>query len=237
MPMRDEADSVEAVLREVAAAAPALGPFELVVVDDGSADATAARLTALAPRHPYLRLLRHPSPAGQSAAIHAGVLAARGALVATLDGDGQNPPREIVRLLARLENGRMPAGVGLIAGQRVGRRDGAWKRLGSRIANAVRGALLRDGVRDTGCGLKLFRRDAFLALPYFDHMHRFLPALFVRDGWRVELVDVAHAPRRAGRSKYGNLGRAAAGALDLFGVAWLVLRRKRAAAIETELRP
>jgi dolichol-phosphate mannosyltransferase len=236
VPLRDEAENVGFLTEAVAAIADQLGAFELVYVDDGSADGTAERVVEAAGRHAFVRLVAHAAPAGQSAAIHSGVLMARGAAICTLDGDGQNPPGEIPRLLAGLDGGRFPGEVGLIAGQRVGRRDTAWKRLGSRVANGVRRGLLRDGTRDTGCGLKLFRRDAFLALPYFDHMHRFLPALFARDGWAVVLVDVAHAPRHAGRSKYTNLARALVGIHDLFGVAWLIRRRKRARPREKELR-
>jgi dolichol-phosphate mannosyltransferase len=236
VPVRDEAANVAWLAAAVAAEAPRLGAFELVFVDDGSTDATAEAVGAAARLHLFVRLAVHSVPAGQSAAVHSGVLLARAPLICTLDGDGQNPPAEIPRLLARLEAGDLPPGVGLIAGQRVGRRDGAWKRLGSALANGLRSRLLRDGTRDTGCGLKLFRRDAFLALPYFDHMHRFLPALFARDGWRTVHVDVAHAPRRAGRSKYGNLSRAAAGLHDLVGVSWLIRRRKKARAMEREVR-
>lgn len=234
-PLHDEAESVGPLVAAVAAAAPGLGRFELVLVDDGSTDGTSAAVLRAAEGLGFVRLVGHDRRAGQSAAIHTGVRAARGALVCTLDGDGQNPPAEIVKLLAALEAGALPSGVGLIAGQRVGRRDTASKRLASRAANAIRSAMLRDGTRDTGCGLKLFRREDFLALPYFDHMHRFLPALFARDGWGVLHVDVAHAPRTAGRSKYTNLSRALVGAVDLLGVAWLIRRRKRARGVELDM--
>jgi dolichol-phosphate mannosyltransferase len=235
IPMRNEAENVALVAKGVARACAPFGPFEIIFVDDGSTDDTAARVLAFAATHPFLRLVRHGRNAGQSAAIHTGITEARGAVICTLDGDGQNPPAEIPRLLARLDGRRFPPGVALIAGQRVGRRDTVSKRLASRAANAIRAGLLRDGTRDTGCGLKLIRRDAFLRLPYFDHMHRYLAALMARDGWDVLQVDVAHAERHAGRSNYGNLGRAVAGAYDLIGVMWLIRRRKKTrTAAETE---
>ncbi|WP_299131858.1 glycosyltransferase family 2 protein [uncultured Amaricoccus sp.] len=237
VPMKNEAENVAFVTEAIAVACAGVGPFEAIYVDDASTDATAAAILALRARFPFLRLVRHPLSAGQSAAIHSGVLVARGDVICTLDGDGQNPPSEIPKLLGKLEansfGGRaFPEGVALVAGQRVGRRDTLSKRWASRAANAIRQSLLRDGTRDTGCGLKLFRRDAFLALPYFDHMHRYLPALFARDGWQVTHVDVAHAERHAGRSNYANLGRALVGIYDLIGVAWLIRRRKKARGTE-----
>jgi hypothetical protein len=153
-------------------------------------------------------------------------------VICTLDGDGQNPPAEIPKLLAKLRGHVFPPAVGLIAGQRVGRRDTASKRWASAAANAIRGTLLRDGTRDTGCGLKVFDRDAFRALPYFDHMHRYLPALFAREGWGIIHVDVAHAPRHAGQSNYANLSRALVGVSDLLGVLWLLRRRKKTRPVE-----
>ena len=179
-----------------------------------------------------LRLVQHPTSAGQSAAIHSGVGFARGNVICTLDGDGQNPPAEIRKLVSRLQGTAFPPGVALVAGQRVGRQDTASKRLASRAANGIRARLLKDGTRDTGCGLKLIRRDVFLSLPYFDHMHRYLPALVARDGWKTLHVDVAHAPRHAGRSNYANLGRALVGVYDLIGVMWLIKRRKKARGTE-----
>lgn len=226
IPVRNEAENLPALLDEIDAALAAHAPYEVIVVDDGSTDATAAVLAARAAGAPHLRVLRHPRSAGQSAAIHSGVLAARADVVATLDGDGQNPPADLPRLVAPLLGG--PPELGLVAGQRVGRRDTLSKRLASRAANAIRARALADGTRDTGCGLKAFRRDAFLRLPYFDHMHRYLPALFARDGWQIRLVDVGHRPRGAGRSNYTNWQRALVGAVDLLGVMWLIRRRKKA---------
>jgi dolichol-phosphate mannosyltransferase len=233
IPMRNEAGNAAGLLAEIAAAMAPWPGHEVIVVDDGSSDGTAAVVAGLMPRHPGLRLLRHPVSAGQSAAVHSGVQAARGRLVATLDGDGQNPPDQLPALLAPLLAADAPARLGLVAGQRVGRKDTLSKRLASRAANAIRVRVLKDRTRDTGCGLKAFRRDAFLALPYFDHMHRYLPALFARDGWQIAHVDVTHRERGAGRSNYSNVQRALVGVRDLMGVAWLIRRRKRAAAVET----
>ena len=233
IPMRNERENLSHVADGIAEACAAYEPFETILVDDGSTDGTGDAVLDLRTRHPFLRLVRHASSAGQSAAIHSGVLAARGDVIVTLDGDGQNPPSEIPKVLAPLDGRSLPDGVGLVAGQRVGRKDTLSKRWASKAANAIRVAILRDGTRDTGCGLKAFRRDAFLALPYFDHMHRYLPALFARDGWKVAHVDVAHAERFAGASNYANLGRALVGVSDLIGVAWLIRRRKKATAVES----
>lgn len=237
VPLKNEAGNVAMVAEGIAAACAGSGAIEAIFVDDGSTDATSDRVRELARRLAMLRLVRHSLSAGQSAAIHTGVAYACGSVICTLDGDGQNPPSEIPRLLDRLEGRAFPEGVALIAGQRTGRQDTASKRLASRAANAIRSGLLRDGTRDTGCGLKLIRRDVFLSLPYFDHMHRYLPALVARDGWRTLHVDVAHAPRNAGQSNYANLGRAVAGAYDLMGVMWLIRRRKKATRADvTEVR-
>jgi dolichol-phosphate mannosyltransferase len=226
IPARNEAGSLIDLVDEIDAVLRQRGGFEIIVVDDGSTDATTALLTAKAAQMPRLRLVQHPVSGGQSAAVHSGVLAAQGSLICTLDGDGQNPPEDILALLEPLTadiNGL----TGLVAGQRVGRKDKLSKRLASRFANELRSRILGDNTRDTACGLKAFRRDAFLGLPYFDHMHRYLPALFARDGWQVQHVDVGHRPRQAGRSNYSNLQRGLVGVVDLLGVAWLLWRRKK----------
>jgi glycosyltransferase involved in cell wall biosynthesis len=230
VPLRNEEGAVAALVQGIVAALDRVS-FELLLVDDGSTDRTREICLGLARSDPRLRVLAHPQSGGQSAALHSGVLAASAPIVATLDGDGQNPPENLPRLIAPLLGPGAAPGCGLVAGQRVGRKDSLSKRLASRFANGLRAMVLRDGTRDTGCGLKAFRRDAFLALPYFNHMHRYLPALFARNGWSVELVDVTHAPRLSGRSKYGNLDRALVGIVDLAGVAWLIRRRKTVAAV------
>ncbi|KGJ14529.1 dolichol-phosphate mannosyltransferase [Paracoccus sanguinis] len=233
MPCRNEAGNIGPLIDEIEAALTPLCPFEVIVVDDGSTDETAARVLGMAADRPWLRLLGHPRSGGQSAAVHNGVLAARAGIIATLDGDGQNPPAELPKLLAPLIDG--PETLALVAGQRVGRQDTASKRLASKAANRLRARVLADATRDTGCGLKAFRREAYLALPFFDHQHRYLPALFARDGWQIAHVDVAHRARGTGRSNYSNLQRGLVGISDLAGVAWLLRRRKTVRA--TERRP
>ncbi len=233
MPVHNEVDNVTTLVEEIHAALDGRVDFEAVFVDDASSDDTAPRLVALAGRFPRLRVLRHLHNAGQSTAIATGVRAARGTLVATLDGDGQNDPADIPALLQRW--GAEGGGTGsplLLAGWRATRNDTWLRRLSSRIANGVRGRLLGDGTPDTGCGLKLFARDDFLALPYFDHMHRFLPALIVRHGGRVVSVPVRHRPRTRGQSHYGVWNRLWVGIVDIAGVMWL-RRRTRLAAHET----
>jgi dolichol-phosphate mannosyltransferase len=224
VPVRNEAGNVAPLVAEIAAAL-AGRVFEILYVNDGSRDGTEQELRGLMTRRPWLRQLRHAQSCGQSAAVRSGVIAARAAVVVTLDGDGQNDPAFIPALLAALEQGAPQ--IGLVAGQRVGRKATGFKRWQSRTANAVRGAVLKDGTRDTGCGLKAFRRDLFLALPYFDGLHRFLPALVRREGYDVGYVDVVDRPRRHGTSNYGLWDRLWVGILDLAGVWWLIRRRRR----------
>ena len=222
VPVRNEADNVLPLLEEIERACATLSPFEVIYVDDGSTDATVPELEKARVTRPWLRILRHKASCGQSAAVRTGVMAARSRLVATLDGDGQNDPAFIPQLVAALDNPR----VALVAGQRVGRKDGPYKKWQSRIANGVRGRVLKDGTRDTGCGLKAFRRDVYLSLPYFDALHRFMPALVKRDGFEIAHVDVIDRPRHAGRSNYGLFDRLWVGILDLAGVWWLIRRRR-----------
>ncbi|MBN2630876.1 MAG: glycosyltransferase family 2 protein [Rhodobacteraceae bacterium] len=226
VPLKDEAQNIAPLVQKMRTALAPIARYEIVLVDDGSGDDTRTVILGLMAEAPEVRLIGHAQSGGQSAAVHSGVLAARAPIIATLDGDGQNPPENLPLLLAPLLNPAADPRLGLVAGQRVGRRDTWSKRMASRFANALRSAVLSDGTRDTGCGLKAFRRDAFLALPFFNHQHRYLPALFARDGWAVAHVDVTHAARLHGWSKYGNLGRAMVGAVDLVGVAWLIRRRK-----------
>ena len=204
--------------------------FEIVYVDDHSRDDTLAVLQALKAEVPELRVLQHVNQSGQSTAVRTGVKAARGAWVATLDGDGQNDPADIPKLLAKRDES--PAEVKLFAGWRVNRKDTGSKRWASKFANAIRSRMLRDSTPDTGCGIKLFEREAFLDLPYFDHMHRYLPALMQRAGWKTVSVPVNHRHRASGVSKYNNLNRALVGLRDLRGVAWLIVRSKRTAVRE-----
>ena len=225
VPVKDEAANVAPLAREIAAALKG-EDAEIIFVDDGSSDGTAAALSALKAEIPALRVIQHSRNLGQSRGIRTGVRAARGDIVVTLDGDGQNDPADIPKLLAVL---RRPdaAAVGLVSGVRAKRRDTFSRRLASRIGNGVRSRLLGDGASDTGCGLKAFRREAFLALPYFDHMHRFIITLMLREGHDVRFVDVNHRPRTQGASKYTNLGRLIVSVKDILGVRWLQ-RRYRA---------
>ncbi|HUC19793.1 MAG TPA: glycosyltransferase family 2 protein [Acetobacteraceae bacterium] len=232
--MHNEAGNVGPLIEEIAAAL-AGSRFEIIAVNDGSQDTTAAELQAAAERCPSLRVIRHRAQAGQSMALITGVKAAHGPWIATLDGDGQNDPADIPRLFARArQHGLDPI---LIAGFRQHRRDSLAKRWGSRFANSVRSRLLRDATPDTGCGLKIFRREDFLALPHFNHMHRFLPALFLRHGGTVISVPVNHRPRTNGRSHYGSLDRLLVGITDLAGAAWLLRRWRQVEVEETTPLP
>lgn len=230
VPVFNERDNVAPLIGEIVAALRGLIPFEIVYVDDHSRDDTLAVLQGLKTTVPELRVLHHVSQSGQSTAVRTGVKAARGAWIATLDGDGQNDPADIPKLLAKRDES--PADVKLFAGWRVNRKDTGSKRWASKLANGIRSRMLRDATPDTGCGIKLFEREAFLDLPYFDHMHRYLPALMQRAGWQTVSVPVNHRHRASGVSKYNNLNRALVGLRDLRGVAWLIVRSKRTAVEE-----
>jgi dolichol-phosphate mannosyltransferase len=225
VPAFNEQGNVGHLVDEIAAALRGRIAFEMVFVNDNSKDGTLAELREAQKRHPELRVLSHETQSGQSTAVRNGIKAARGAWIATLDGDGQNDPADIPKLLE--ERANAPADVKCFAGWRTTRKDDAGKRFSSKVANAVRSRLLRDATPDTGCGLKLFERELFLELPYFDHMHRYLPALMQRAGWRTVSVPVNHRPRGAGASKYTNFGRLMVAFADLQGVAWLIRRSKR----------
>jgi dolichol-phosphate mannosyltransferase len=229
VPVKDEAGNVGPLAREIAAALADEPAHEIIFIDDGSGDGTGAALATLKGEIPGLRVLRHPRNLGQSRGIRSGVAAARGEIIVTLDGDGQNDPADIPKLLAVL---RGEAEVGLVSGVRVKRKDTASRRIASRLGNRFRNFMLGDGATDTGCGLKAFRREAFLDLPYFDHIHRFLIALVLRDGWQVRYVPVNHRPRLTGASKYTNFGRMLVSVQDLLGVRWLQRRHRGRARVE-----
>ena len=229
VPVRNEADNIAPLIDEIAAALDGRWDYEIVYVDDASTDATAQRLAAIMARRKNVRQIRHEKSSGQSAAVRTGVRAARGPIVATLDGDGQNNPEFLPKLIMAIETSE--GRVGLAAGQRVGRKDTGFKKFQSRIANKVRSRVLSDGTRDTGCGLKAFRREVFLSLPYFDGLHRFLPALVRREGYDITYVDVIDRPRRSGVSNYGFFDRLWIGIIDLAGVWWLIRRKKPTPAV------
>jgi glycosyltransferase involved in cell wall biosynthesis len=228
VPVFNESGAAADLAREIAAAF-AGHSLEILFVDDCSRDDTRARLLALKAEIPALRVLGHSANAGQSRAVRTGVLAARGDIIVTLDGDGQNDPADAPRLVEALKSG--PPELALVGGERVRRQDSAAKKVASRIGNGVRKRLLRDTANDTGCGLKAFRREAFLRLPYFDHIHRYLPALMLREGYATAFLPVGHRPRTTGSSKYTNLGRLWASISDLWGVMWLQSRARRPGAV------
>jgi dolichol-phosphate mannosyltransferase len=224
VPVMNEAENVGPLVLEIVAALRGQGPSEIVFVDDGSSDATVETLRTLKRELPNLRVISHQGNFGQSRAIRTGARAARGTIIVTLDGDGQNDPADIPILLAAFR----AAGpkTAMVSGVRVKRQDTLSKRVASRLANRLRGKMLGDKATDVGCGLKAFRRDAYLELPYFDHMHRYLIALMQREGYNVEFVNVRHRHRQHGKSKYGNLDRALVGIADLRGVMWLKKRSR-----------
>jgi glycosyltransferase involved in cell wall biosynthesis len=223
VPVKDEAGNVAPLAHEIAAAV-AGEDAEIIFVDDGSTDATVQALLDLKTEIAALRVIRHARNAGQSRGVRTGVLAARGDIAVTLDGDGQNDPADIPRLVARLRAGLPDERLGMVAGVRARRNDAASRRVASSFANAFRRWMLSDRATDSGSGIKAFRRDAFLALPYFDHMHRFMAALMLREGYEVRFIEVNHRPRISGTSKYTNFHRALVGMSDIFGVRWLQKR-------------
>jgi glycosyltransferase involved in cell wall biosynthesis len=224
VPVRNEQDNILPLLGEIYTALEGRYDYEVIYVDDGSNDSTPRVLDQARTKYPRLRVLRHAKSCGQSTAVRTGVKAARAGWIATLDGDGQNDPADIPGLMAVIQAPDCPPGLKLVAGWRKTRRDTWLRRFSSRVANGVRSRLLKDSTPDTGCGLKLFQREVFLELPYFDHMHRFLPALVLRAGGQVQSVEVHHRQRERGMSKYGLHNRLWVGIIDLFGVAWLQRR-------------
>lgn len=227
IPMYNEEGNAAALVAEVAAALRGVAPFEIVTVNDCSKDGTLDVLTSLKDDYPELRVLNHHRNAGQSRGVRTGVLAARAPVIATLDGDGQNIPADIPALYAQLKRDDAPPLLAMVAGERQKRKDSQAKLVASRMANGIRKKLLRDDANDTGCGLKVFYRGAFLRLPYFDHLHRYLPALVRREGLEVEFAPVSHRERLSGVSKYTNMQRAAVAFRDLTGVIWLLARSRQ----------
>jgi len=223
VPVFNESGAAAALAREIAAAFKGRS-YEMIFVNDASRDSTLAELTALKAEIPQLRVLSHAKNAGQSRAVRTGILAARATIVVTLDGDGQNDPADAPRLADRLKAG--PPNLALVGGERVKRQDSAAKKVASRWANTIRKRLLKDTADDTGCGLKAFRREAFLRLPYFDHIHRYIPALMLREGYEVAFEPVNHRAREIGQSKYTNFGRLKVAFADLLGVMWLQSRSR-----------
>lgn len=231
MPVHNEAGNAAALAREIAKALDGRS-FEIIFVDDASRDDTRAELAEARQSIPQLRILGHRANAGQSRAVRTGVLAARAPVIGTLDGDGQNDPADLPRLYACLTRQDAPATLAMVGGVRKKRQDSFAKRIASRLGNGVRRRVLNDGSVDSGAGAKVFRREAFLLLPYFDHMHRYMAALMLREGFSVEFLDVNHRPRGAGRSKYTNLGRLLDAASDLRGVLWLRNRARNPKGVD-----
>ena len=229
VPVFDEEGAACALAREIAAAFKGRN-YEMIFVDDASRDGTRAALKALAVEIPQLRVLAHRKNAGQSRAVRSGILSARGRIIVTLDGDGQNDPADGPALVDALMAG--PPELALVGGERVKRQDSAAKKIASRVGNGVRKRLLNDTANDTGCGLKAFRREAFLRLPYFDHIHRYLPALMQREGYLTAFRPVNHRHRQTGASKYTNLGRLWASLSDLCGVIWLQSRARNPGEVD-----
>ena len=225
VPMHNESGNAELLIDEIATAL-AGRAFEMVITDDASTDDTRAVLAGLKAKYPELRVIAHRSNAGQSRALRTAIQHARAPIVGTLDGDGQNDPADLPALYRSLTRVDAPEGLTMVMGRRASRKDSSWKKFGSRFANSIRKRLLRDDCDDSGCGIKVMKREAFLALPYFDHMHRYMPALMNAEGYGVEFMDVNHRERGAGQSKYTNFGRLGDALSDLRGVMWLIRRRR-----------
>ncbi len=224
IPVHNESENIGQLLQEIDDSLNCIGLFEVVVVDDGSTDKTLPLLNELKSRFPGLRVIRHQKSCGQSTALMTGIDAAVYPVIATLDGDGQNDPADLPAMVTQLENSAADDNLWMIAGFRKTRRDSWWRLFCSRVANGVRSRILSDRTPDTGCGIKVFYREAFLKMPRFNHMHRFLPALIIRSGGKVMSLPVNHRPRVHGRSHYGTLQRLMCGIMDLAGVAWLIRR-------------
>jgi dolichol-phosphate mannosyltransferase len=229
VPVFDEGGAAPALAREIAAAFGERN-YEIIFVNDASRDNTLELLTALKAEIPQLRVLSHQKNSGQSRSVRSGILAARAPIIVTMDGDGQNDPADAPRLAERLK--AAPQTLSMVGGERVKRQDSNAKRFASRFGNGVRGWLLKDGALDTGCGLKAFRREAFLRLPYFDHIHRYLPALMIREGYEIAFEPVNHRHRETGVSKYTNFGRLKASVSDLLGVLWLQSRSRLPGSVD-----
>ncbi|MEQ1528184.1 MAG: glycosyltransferase family 2 protein [Methylococcales bacterium] len=237
VPVHNEADNIIPLITEIVAAMSQAQAYEIIYVDDGSSDNTPAILQQAGQEFKALRVIRHKQSCGQSTAIHTGVKAARNPYIATLDGDGQNDPADIPHLYdVLIQQQSVISNLTMVAGWRNKRYDSAWRLFSSKVANGIRSRLLGDNTPDTGCGLKVFLRDKFLELPYFDHMHRFLPALILRAGGQVLSEPVKHRARTNGQSNYGTLDRLWAGITDLGGVIWLQKRAKLAEATEIDYR-
>jgi dolichol-phosphate mannosyltransferase len=231
VPVHNEADNVADLCGELTSHLKGRA-YEVIFVDDCSMDDTRARLTALKSVMPNIRVVGHRKNAGQSRAVRTGVQSARADVIVTIDGDGQNDPADIPGLVQQLLRADAPRELALIQGIRENRQDSSWRRFGSRLANSVRRSMLKDSNSDSGCGARAFRRDAFLELPYFDHMHRYLPALMMSEGYEIETRPVGHRPRRHGRSNYTNFGRLGVALADMRGVLWLRRRRRSPGGVD-----
>ena len=225
VPAYNEAENVENLATEISVALSDIA-YEMIFIDDASTDESKSVLMDMKSRFPHLRVLSHRQNSGQSRGVRSGVKAARAPVIATLDSDGQNDPADIPMLFAQITRDGAPENLAMVGGRRAKRIDSAAKKIGSRFGNGVRKRLLKDNADDTGCGLKLFRKDAFLDLPYFDHIHRYIPALMLREGYKIEFADVNHRAREFGVSKYTNFGRLKVSIADLRGVIWLRRRMK-----------